>query len=262
VYEVRKTLPSGFFSGSYTYGRSFAVYDTTSDQAASVWGNAYIGGDPNNAQVSRSTYDPGHRVNLSGAYDVKLPANLRGTISMFYSGQSGRPYSLVFFPDVNGDTKFNDLFYIPSSATDQNLTYTGGTYQDLLNFVQADSCLSKYIGQIVPRNVCRSPWKNTLDGRFGVKLPFKKTSTEITLDVVNVLNALSSDHGIIYYSSFAEINAFSTTPSTPTLANPITGYNLSTLTAKDANGNPTFVKFLRDDLRSRWQLQLGARVRF
>ncbi len=59
VYEVRRTLRSGFFSGSYTYGQSFAVYDTTSDQAASVWGNAYIGGDPNNPTVSRSTYDPG-----------------------------------------------------------------------------------------------------------------------------------------------------------------------------------------------------------
>ncbi len=136
------------------------------------------------------------------------------------------------------------------------------TYQDLANFIQADPCLSKYIGQIAPRNICRSPWKNTLDGRFGVKVPFRKTTTEITLDVLNVLNALSSDHGIIYYSSFAEINAFSTVPATPTLTSPVTGYNLTTLTAKDASGKPTFVKFLRDDLRSRWQVQLGARVRF
>jgi hypothetical protein len=40
------------------------------------------------------------------------------------------------------------------------------------------------------------------------------------------------------------------------VAAPLTGYNVSTLVS------PTFTTFLRDDLRSRWQLQLGAHVRF
>jgi hypothetical protein len=262
-YLVRKRFQNSlFFTASYSYGRAFAVYDTTSDQAASVWGNAYIGGNPNEPQVTRSTYDPGNRVTLSGSYDIKVVHDYAVTASLFYAGQSGRPYSLVFFPDVNGDTKFNDLFYIPSSATDQNLTYTNGTYQDLANFIQSDPCLAKYVGQIFPRNACRSPWNNTLDARLGTRLPFKKVSAEITLDILNFMNLLSSSNGIIQYSSFAEINPFSTTPSTPTLTSPITGYNLATLTAKDANGNPTFSKFLRDDLRSRWQMQLGARFRF
>ena len=37
---------------------------------------------------------------------------------------------------------------------------------------------------------------------------------------------------------------------------PFLGYNLTTLTST------TFTKFFRDDLRSRWQLQLGGRIRF
>ncbi len=255
-YEARKTLRGGFFSAAYSYGQAFSVIDTTSDQAASVWQNAYVPGNSNDMPLARSTYDPGHRINLSGSYDVPVGHGLFATASLFYSGQSGRPYSLVFFPDVNGDTAFNDLFYIPSSATDQNLTYTGGTYQDLINFINADSCLSKYIGQIVPRNACRSPWKNTLDGRVAVKLPVSKANVEITLDMLNLLNLVSSSHGQILFNNFAEINAFSTTPSSPTAASPITGYNLATLTTS------SFVRAQRDDLRSRWQLQLGARVRF
>jgi hypothetical protein len=37
---------------------------------------------------------------------------------------------------------------------------------------------------------------------------------------------------------------------------PLTGYNITPLNAAG------FQRFLRDDLRSRWQIQLGARVRF
>ena len=52
--------------------------------------------------------------------------------------------------------------YLPT-ATDA-LTYTGGTYNDLLNFLTGgDGCLAEYVGQIIPRNACRAPWTNTLD---------------------------------------------------------------------------------------------------
>jgi hypothetical protein len=44
---------------------------------------------------------------------------------------------------------------------------------------------------------------------------------------------------------------------TPTLVNgQVTNYNIGFLTS------PTFQKFQRDDLRSRWQMQLGGRIRF
>ena len=39
--------------------------------------------------------------------------------------------------------------------------------------------------------------------------------------------------------------------TTVTATQPLIGYNLSTIMS------PTFRKFLRDDLRSRWQMQLG-----
>jgi len=45
-------------------------------------------------------------------------------------------------------------------------------------------------------------------------------------------------------------------PSTVTETSPLVGDSISSLTP------PTFRKYLRDDLRSRWQMQLGLRVRF
>ena len=42
--------------------------DGTSDQAASNWGNVYVPGDPNNAPLATSNFDPGHRFNLTATY--------------------------------------------------------------------------------------------------------------------------------------------------------------------------------------------------
>jgi hypothetical protein len=181
----------------------------------------------------------------------------RATASVFYSGQSGRPYTLAFGRDVNGDGRgTNDLLYIPSSATDGKLTYTGGTYGDLMSFINADGCLKNYVGQTIPRNACRSPWTNTLDGRLAVALPFKKVKAEITLDAFNLINLINSKWGQFQYASFNEITVIQPVPTSVTAIAPLTGYNLSGLTS------PTFTKFLRDDLRSRWQLQLGGKISF
>ena len=251
LIEVKRPFKNGWYAqGSYIYGRSKSIMDGTSSQAASNWGNVYVPGDTNNPPLATSVYDPGHRINLSAAYDLSFK-HVVVTTSMYYSGQSGRPYTYAYFGDVNGDGRTgNDLLYIPSSAT--QFTFTGGTYQDLLNLVQGDSCSAGFVGQIVPRNVCRAPWQNQLDLRFNVALPFQRVKAEITLDILNFINLLNSKKGLQQYATFNEIQ-----PVTPVLTSgQVTGYNISFI-----NGS-SFTKFQRDDLRSRWQMQLGARIRF
>jgi hypothetical protein len=256
AYEVRRPFTNGLFvQGSYSYGVAKSIMDGTSDQAASNWGFVYVPGNPNDAPLSRSNFDPAHRVTLTGSYDMPFAKVVKPVVSIYYSGQSGRPFTLVMNGDINGDNRTsNDLVYIPT-ATDP-LTYTGGTYQDFINWINGDSCLASYIGQIIPRNACRSPWTNTLDARFAVQLPYKRFKTEVSLDVLNLINLFSSDKGLILYSSNNEVLQPGTVPGTVTLTAPLTGYNIGTLVS------PTFTRFNRDDLRSRWQLQLGARVRF
>jgi hypothetical protein len=126
--------------------------------------------------------------------------------------------------------------------------------------IRDDSCLSEYIGTIIPRNACRSPWTNTLDGRVNVQLPFRRVRTEITLDMLNLINLIDSQKGQSLYAGFGQLNVYSPVSTanntTVTATQPLVGYNLSTIMS------PTFRKFFRDDLRSRWQMQLGARIRF
>ena len=121
--------------------------------------------------------------------------------------------------------------------------------------IRDDDCLAEYIGTIIPRNACRAPWTNTLDARINFQLPFRRVRTEITLDMLNLINLVDSEKGQAEYTGLGQLNVYApistANNTTVTATQPLIGYNLSTLMA------PTFRKFFRDDLRSRWQMQLG-----
>ncbi len=251
--DVRRPFSNGFFVNvGYLYGQAKTVMDGIRDQAVSQWGNVYQPGDPNHPPLTRSDYDPGHRFTITSTYDFRLGGGYSAAASVFYSGQSGRPYTLLFgTPGVNGDQQnLNDNLYLPTST--DPITYTNGTYSDLLLFMQRDECTAKQIGRIMERNSCRAPWINTLDGRFAVNLPVKRVRAEITLDILNMINLFDPKSGQFQYAQFNDILI-----STPTVANnTLTTMNLAGIT------NPSFQRFVRSDLRSRWQMQLGGRIRF
>jgi hypothetical protein len=256
--DVRRPFSKGFFVNvSYLYGEAETVMDGIRDQAVSNWGNVYVPGNPNNPPLTRSDYDPGHRFTVTATYDIPLGRGYTASASVYYSGQSGRPYTLLYgnppqgSQAVNGDQQnLNDNLYLPL-ATDQ-INYTNGTYQDLLLFMEREECTKKQIGRIMERNSCRAPWLNTLDGRFAFGLPVRKVRAEITLDILNMINLFDPKGGQFQYANFNDILAV-----TPTVSNGVlTTYNLGTITS------PSFQRFVRSDLRSRWQMQLGGRIRF
>jgi len=256
-FEGKRPFRSGLFLDlAYLYGEATSTMDGNRDTAASMFGTVYHPGDPNHAPVARSDYDPGHRINLTLTYDHNLGKGFTSTSSLFYSGQSGRPYSLLWGAgastgSVNGDTQLNnDLLYLPKPT--DNLVYTNGTYADLEKFLNLHECTASQIGTIMKRNTCRAPWTTTLDARFAVGLPFKKTKSEITFDILNLANLIDSGSGAFRYANFNDIIPVSATAQNGI----VTGMNLATL------NSPTFSEFTFSDLRSRWQLQLGGRVRF
>ncbi|MBI4264621.1 MAG: TonB-dependent receptor [Acidobacteria bacterium] len=255
TFEARRTFRSGWLANaSYMYGQSRSIMDGTSSQAASNWGNVYVPGNVNDPPLARSNFDPGHRVNLSLARDFGIGGGARATVSAFYSGQSGRPYSLNFSSDYNGDGRTtNDLLYIPRSADEA--VFTGGTFDQFMAFINQEECYSDFIGAIHERNACRAPWINTLDVKVGVNVPTGgRTRTELTFDLSNLTNVFGRESGLLEYANFndilvarfAGINAATGKPT----------YDIGSLV------RPTFQRFTRDDLKSRWQGKFGVRVRF
>ncbi len=253
TFEGRRTFSAGWFANaSYTYGQAWSIMDGTSSQAASNWGNVYVPGDPNDAPLTRSNFDPGHRINLALSREFRI-GGAGAFFGTFYSGQSGRPYSLNFSNDFNGDGRTtNDLLYIPASAGE--VAFTGGTFDQFMAFINSEECYADFIGQIHERNACRAPWINTWDLRFGVNLPTGgRTRTELTFDLSNLTNLFDGGRGLLEYANFNDILVASTSVNATTGA---TTYNIASLT------NPNFTRFTRDDLKSRWQGKFGVRVRF
>ena len=253
AFKVDRPYRDGWLmSGSYAYGRSKSIMDGTSSQAASNWGNVYVPGDPNNPPLATSVFEVRHRMTLSGSYDIRLPAGVTTTISAYYNAQTGRPYSMSYNnTDVNGDGRtFNDLFYLPSGPDDVELQ--GGTWADLDAFLNADPCGDDR-GRIAPRNCAHAPWVNQLDLKLAVGVPIGRTKAEFTLDFLNFLNMFDKNAGTVEYANFNELT-FIQYRGVNAAGKYI--YNIAGITS------PTYQKFLRDDLRSRWQAQFGARFRF
>ena len=258
AFKLERPFRNRFFANvSYLYGQSKSILDGNSSQANSNFINVYTPGDINNPPLTRSNFDPGHRITASGSYEIPVPAGFSARVSMYYSGQSGRPWSANFNGDFNGDTgTTNDLLYIPTQS--DAITYTNGTYGDLLAFVNAEECLASFIGRIHERNACRSPFQHTFDMKFNFGLPVGRTRVEFSWDILNVLNLINNEYGVLEYANFNDLLVLSGSVNSTT---GVTTYNLSNLFLNGVRRNPEDL-FTRSDLLSRWQMQWGVRFRF
>lgn len=256
--KVERPFRSGIYgSASYLYNDATSVNDGTSSTAASQFGNNPVPGDPNDPPVTLSNYATGHRVNLTASYTHTLFRGIDTTISFFYNGQSGQPFKYIFASgnDINGDVSVgtgsavNDLLYVPANANE--VVVTGGTWEQLNAFIEGDSGLSKYRGQIVERNATRLPWRNAVDFRLAFGVPVGRTKVELIADVQNFLNMFDNTAGRVeeeFFPGVAPIRLAGMQDGKPV-------YNLLFT-------SPTFTKGSYVDLSSRWQAQLGARFRF
>ena len=240
-----------FMTGSYLYGESRSVNDGGSSQATSNWRYNYQDGDPNAVPLAVSDFSPGHRFSLSGSY--RIPAGPAGvTLSAYYDAQQGRPYSYLDGSDSNRDgTRGNDLLYVPRDAAD--VIVTDGTFDDLMRFLSAGCDVTP--GTIVPRNACRGPWVYSLDFRVAVDIPRGPNEVELFLDVRNLVNAFDARNGLVEFAFFQNLQPVRSS------VDPDSGryvYSLNTPARPGFTGD----RYARDDLRSRWQAQLGVRYSF
>jgi hypothetical protein len=256
--KVERPYRDGIYaSASYLYNDATSVNDGTSSTAASQFGNNPVPGDANNPPVTLSNYATGHRVNVAASYTRDLFRGIDTTVSLYYNGQSGMPFKYIFASgnDINGDLSVgtgagvNDLLYVPRDASE--VIVTGGTWDQLNAFIEGDPGLSKFRGRIVERNATRLDWRNSMDFRWAFGVPAGKADVEIIADVQNFLNLFDNNAGRVeeeFFPGLAPIRFNGLQDGKPV-------YQLLFT-------SPTFSKGSYQDLSSRWQAQLGARVRF
>src|SRR5699024_7169805 len=127
------------------------------------------------------------------------------SISAFYDGHSGQPYSWTFGNDANGDGYATDLVFIPGEG---QVSFAPGTtdtqIQQFFDYIKSDKYLREHQGEIAKRNKTASAWVNDVDLSFRQEVPglFRGNKGEIRLDIYNFLNLLNKDWGQVSYVPF------------------------------------------------------------
>ncbi len=263
---------------AYTYGRSTSVLDGTSSQNSSNWRNTYVT-DRNNLELSRSNFDPGHRINAFISGKATYGGFAATTLSLFYNGQSGRPFSYVYAGGIQGNDRsgrdYNNLIFIPENqsqinlidATDRsgNITATAAEQWAALDaFIENDDYLSKNRGGYSERNGPRLPFESILDLKL-VQDFFITTGTgsrnqlQVTFDIFNFSNFLNKDWGrrrSMPFGSYAAIDFEG-------FVDEDNGDFTPQFTFDDG-GSAKEVSQIRDTgfYSSRWQMQIGVRYIF
>ncbi|MDX1631816.1 MAG: TonB-dependent receptor [Thermoanaerobaculia bacterium] len=254
---ARSRGPWGYVS--YTWGDSEVINDGTSSRAVSNFQfNEAV--DPNNPQPSPSDFEVEHRFNASISHRFDWgDSGWATTASLFYNHQSGRPYSNIYgfqVSQVNGDSYFfNDLLYVP--ATQDDVVIVGdGTWGQLDAYIASDPALDAARGGIVERNASEAPWWHTLDLHLAQEIPVRSDyNFEITFDLLNVMNLIDEDSGVLRFANFNTVSPVDFIGVTDD-GRPI--YALNDIVTDPENND----KFETHNLRSRWRAKLGLRFTF
>jgi hypothetical protein len=191
---------------SATFAHATEVNPGNSSQASS--GYKYVVRTNANEEIAGiSDRNTAKSLKASLTWEHAFFSSYKTSVSAYYNGHDGLPYSWIFSGDANGDgISYQDPVYIPTSA-DPLVTYGSASpalIQQFQDFISNDSYLDKHRGEIAGRNEARSPWVNQLDLGIQQELPgfFKDHKAVIRLDVYNFLNALNNSWGITRNTGF------------------------------------------------------------
>jgi len=192
---------------AYTHTRATDVNPGTSSVANSSFQNRdWI--NPNDEYTATSNYEIPNRILAQATWQHAFFGEYATSISALYDGHNGAPYSWIFGNDVNGDSYFRDLAYIPAGPGDVQFTAatlaSPGLVDSFFEYLKSNPELARHGGEIFPRNDARAPWVNQLDLTFSQEVPgfMKGHKGEIRFDIFNFLNMLNKDWGVEKRASF------------------------------------------------------------
>ncbi|WP_167856334.1 TonB-dependent receptor [Hymenobacter metallicola] len=262
--QLKKDFASGLYlTAAYTYSQAKDVTSNPGEIAADAYQRNPVVGDANQPQLAYSDFGLQHRI-IAAAGKRFAYANdkLATTLSFFFEAAQGNRFSYTYAGDLNRDAiAGNDLLYVPASRdqinlvdirdAQNNLVLTAEQqWQQLNAYIEQDDYLQSRRGQYAERNGAISPWYTQLDAKllqdFSLNGKQKKHTFQLSLDIQNLGNLISSDWGVrrvFGNNRFIETGYSSAAPDTPEF--------------RFRGGNQTFVN--NTDLNSRWRAQVGLR---
>ncbi|MFZ1527832.1 MAG: carboxypeptidase regulatory-like domain-containing protein [Ferruginibacter sp.] len=265
-FTVNRTSKSLFTQLAYNYNISQDVNSGASSTALSQWEFVQVVGNPNTPQLATSNYQLKHRITGILSYNIEYAKHFKTSVSLFYNGNSGSPFTYLVNGDLNSDGRFgNDLLYVPADASQikfvDRLNSAGTAIVSTAaeqaaafeEFIKADKYLSSRRGKYTERNGRSTPWEHVIDARiaqdFFVNMGGNKHDVQLTLDIFNLTNLIDKSWGRQYSVGNQAYNLLTTINRT-TGAFAGKGYNFTPQTPWGMN------------FGSRWQGQFGIRYSF
>ncbi len=276
--QFRKDFVFGLSANlAYTYGKAMSIFDGTSSQNSSQWNYLYSNPVPRNeAELGISDFDMGHRIVGTIGYEVEYLNFMKTTIGLFYTGESGRPFSYLYDDSYGNFTMESsygrDLVYVPENQNDIVLVdISGGAtaaeqWTALDEFISNNEYLDSRRGKYAERNADRLPWENIFDLRiaqdFYVNVKDRRQTLQVVLDIFNVGNMINPAWGNRWYASNGSFYLLKFVDMVDDPSDASTEETMPTFQFYDpADGNPYYM----DDSglnSSRWQAQLTLRYIF
>ena len=269
--QVSKSFKNGFYGSlAYTYTVYNDVTSNPGSQASSVWNANPTTGTQNDLQLFSAAGVLPSRIIGTLSYRKEYLKHLATTISFFYEGASLGRFSYV----VNGDLNFDgnnttDLMYVPKNASEINFVaqnagsgITAATAQQqsdaFFQFVGNSPYLNKIRGQYAGRNAATLPWYDRVDFKIlqdvFANIGKRKNTIQVSLDILNFTNLLSSNWGVIKATTVRNPLIFDS-------IDPVSGaprYRMSQIGGKLVT-NPYQIV---NSFASTWRMQFGIRYIF
>ncbi|MEZ4808823.1 MAG: carboxypeptidase regulatory-like domain-containing protein [Allomuricauda sp.] len=248
VLKAQKTWDNGLYASlAYSYLNSKDVNSIEAEITGDAFAANAVSGNANDDVLAFSKYGDTHR--FIGVISKAFKTGT--TISTFYEYAQGGRFNYLYGGDINKDgSSINDLLYIPTASEVSQMNFSGnGQAEAFEAFIQQDDYLSEHRGEYAERYGALAPWRGRWDLKVLQDIKFaNKNTIQLSLDVLNVGNLISSDWGVVEIPTNQQV-----------LGVTVDANNVPTYTF-DTNLTETFSS--DTSLLSRWQAQFGVRYIF
>jgi hypothetical protein len=202
--------------GSFTYSNIKDQAPATSSTASSNYLNgAFV--DPNVVSYGIANDQVKYQVKYGLTYDHAFFGDYKTRFALFGQSRIGHPFSYTFMDPTGtrssvfgtigsgttGTSGTRYLLYVPTSPTDPKVSYDSAATQQALEDLINSTGLSKYRGQIAPRNAFHSKWYTKLDLHLEQEVPVVWGSrVSLFADIENIGNLINKNWGQITEYSF------------------------------------------------------------
>jgi hypothetical protein len=215
--------------------------------------------------LARSAFEVANRIQGSLSREFKYFKGYKSTVSLYYEGKTGNPFSVVYSNDANGDgTSANDVVYVPNGMSDPVIVasiangMSTAVAQQIVNYADS-SMLTRFKGGIVPRYGLTMPWVNRLDLHLAQEIPiYSPAKFEVFADFVNFGSWFSK-------RIFGYMETIQGTGDNDLFANTTFGSATYLASGQLVMTGTSFTRPVEptpDNNQTRWRIQLGGRLKF